>query len=250
MDTVQVTWTSYFAGPILYTFCRSDSDSVIQKTLDQVEPFNGSKVIQLDWTDSGSPCWFNLRPNTSAGHGSNSREWNYELSQRSLTTLGPELPSTTASESPSATPSLTTSLVTTSPVTVSTSTGADATSSPPAADTGMSTGAQAGIGISAGLGGLGLGAVAAFWFMRRGKKAAAVSELDSKTVPAPYCHGYDHQEGGPGYGLFPRSYHDPAKAPFEMVHRPVPQEMADAPIPQELGAEGVAVELPAASNQR
>ncbi|RYO74278.1 hypothetical protein DL762_002143 [Monosporascus cannonballus] len=229
---------------------RHHSGSVIQKTLDQVEPFNGSKVMQLHWTDNGSPCWFNLRPNTSAGHGSNSGEWNYELSQRSLTTLGPELLSITASESPSAMLSLTTSLVTTSPVTVSTSAGADATSSPPAADTGMSTGGQVGIGIGAGLGGLAIGAVAAFWFMRRGKKAAAVSELDPTTAPAPYYHGYDHHDGGPGYGPLPGPYHDPAKAPFEMAHRPVPQEMADTPMPQELGAEGVPVELPAAFNRR
>ncbi|RYP82459.1 hypothetical protein DL770_005572 [Monosporascus sp. CRB-9-2] len=227
-----------------------DSGSVIQKTLDQVEPFNGSHAIQLDWTDDGSPCWFNLRPNTSAGYGSNSVQWNYELSQRSLTTLGPELLSTTASESPSATPSSTTSPVTTSLSTIPTPAGTDAASSPPAADTGLNTGAQAGIGIGIGLGGLGLGAVAAFWFMRRRKTAAPVSGPDSTTASAPYDHGYDHHQGGPGYGPSPASHHDPVKAPPEMAYTSVPQEMADTAMPQELGAEGHPVELPATFDRR
>ncbi|RYP49481.1 hypothetical protein DL768_004840 [Monosporascus sp. mg162] len=250
LDTVQVAWTSYFDEPLLYTFCLSDSGSVIQKTLDQVEPFNASHMIQLDWTDDGSPCWFNLRPNTSAGYGSNSVQWNYELSQRSLTTLGPELSSTTSSESPSATPSSTTSLVTTSPAAVPTPAGTDAASSPPAANTGLGTGAQAGIGIGVGLGGLGLGAATAFWFMRRRKKAAAASELDSTTASAPYYHGYDHHQGGPGYGPSSASYHEPVKAPPEMANTHVPQEMADTPIPQELGAEHHPVELPATFDRR
>ncbi|RYP42666.1 hypothetical protein DL767_000035 [Monosporascus sp. MG133] len=250
LDTVQVAWTSYFSEPLLYTFCLSDSGSVVQKTLDEVEPFNGSHVIQLDWTDDGSPCWYNLRPNTSAGYGSNSVQWNYELSQRSLTTLGPELLRTTALESSSATPSSITSQVMISPVTVPTLAGTDAASSPPAADTGLSTGAQAGIGIGIGLGGLGLGAVSAFWFMRRRKTAAAVSGLDSAAASAPHNNGCGHHQGGPGYGPSPASYHDPAMAPLETAYTHVPQEMADTPMPQELGAEHRPVELPATFDRR
>ncbi|RYP10761.1 hypothetical protein DL764_000457 [Monosporascus ibericus] len=250
LDTVQVVWTSYFDEPLLYTFCLSGSDNVIQKTLDQVEPFNGSHAIQLAWTDDGSPCWFNLRPNTSAGYGSNSVQWNYELSQRSLTTLGPELLSTTASESSSTTPSSTTSLVATGPATVLTPAGTDAPSSSPAASTGLGTGAQAGIGIGIGLGGLGLGAVGAVWFMRRRKTATAVSDSDSTPASAPYYHGYDHPQGGPGYGPSPAAYHDPAKASPEMAYTHAPQEMADTPIPQELGAEHRPVELPATFDRR
>ncbi|RYP67214.1 hypothetical protein DL771_007376 [Monosporascus sp. 5C6A] len=248
LDTIIVSWTSYFADqPLLYTFCRSENGSVATMTRDQVEPFNGSMLVDLDWTDNVSPCWFNLRSNTSTGYGSKSVKWSYELDPRSPVILESDLFSTTASESPSATPSSTTGLVTTSPATVSatvsatvpvtvpTPAGTDAASTPPAANTGLSTGVQAGVGIGIGLGGLGFGAVAAFWFMRRRKKAADVSGLDSMTASAPHYHGYDHHQGGPGHGPFPASYHDLEKAPLEMACTPVPQEMAGTSIPQELG---------------
>lgn len=36
MDTVEVSWTSHFDEPILYTFCTSDDNKIIRKFTSQV----------------------------------------------------------------------------------------------------------------------------------------------------------------------------------------------------------------------
>ncbi|RYP41998.1 hypothetical protein DL767_000629 [Monosporascus sp. MG133] len=176
MDTIRVTWTSYFDEPLLYTFCTSDSGDPMLKTQDYVEPFNGSHEIVLDWTDAGPPCWFNLRQNTSSDYGSNSDSWDYELTQRTQTTLGPEPSSTTTQGSlskstSSSVASSTTSLVSTLPAPAS-----DASPDPSSFDSGLSTGALAGIGVGAGLAGIIIGVLAVMMWMRRRKNPTTESK--------------------------------------------------------------------------
>ncbi|KAI9049609.1 hypothetical protein LZ554_006635 [Drepanopeziza brunnea f. sp. 'monogermtubi'] len=72
MDTVNVSYTSPFAKPLLVTFCmKFNSQSVFTKLTQHVPPRNGSALVLLSWTDVVS-CYFNLRPSKNAGNGSNS----------------------------------------------------------------------------------------------------------------------------------------------------------------------------------
>ncbi|RYP82217.1 hypothetical protein DL769_001711 [Monosporascus sp. CRB-8-3] len=286
LDTVVVSWTSYFDEPVLYTFCSSDSGSVeldrpatlwcgavrrtssaklgLEKTQDNVEPFNGSKPILLDWT-GGSPCWFNLRRNTSSNYGSNSEEWDYDSTRRSQTTLSaePSLSATLASSSEptSSPPGSTTSSasVSTESSSVSftpanTGTTSHATPSPSSSHNGLTPGAQAGIGVGASLGGMGLGVLAALFWMRRRKQPSTASD-----------GGADHKHGSPYGSSSERPLPDSpngspaAKPPPEMgvgveqrqphlmwqtTAQQYPGQTWDAPERQELYTEPSAVEMP------
>ncbi|RYP15779.1 hypothetical protein DL765_005505 [Monosporascus sp. GIB2] len=216
MDTVQVTWTSYFDEPLLYTFCTSDSGDPSLKTRDYVEPFNGSHAIVLDWTDAGPPCWFNLRRNASSNYGSNSDKWNYEFSQRTQITLGPE-PSRTATQgslsqsTSSSVASFTTSLVSAFTAPVTPGPASDASPGPPSSNSGLSAGALAGIGAGAGLAGIAIGALAIVLWMRRRRnyttESKALSDSGNDLQNPSACgpssaEPYAGLEGGAGrHGL-------------------------------------------------
>ncbi|EKD16400.1 uncharacterized protein L3040_008499 [Drepanopeziza brunnea f. sp. 'multigermtubi'] len=72
MDTVNVSYTSPFAKPLLVTFCmKFNSQKIFTKLTQHVPARNGSALVLLSWTDVVS-CYFNLRPVKNAGNGSNS----------------------------------------------------------------------------------------------------------------------------------------------------------------------------------
>ncbi|RYP74041.1 hypothetical protein DL771_003230 [Monosporascus sp. 5C6A] len=212
MDTVQVIWTSYFDEPLLYTFCTSDSGDPTLKKQDYVEPFNGSHAIVLDWTDTGPPCWFNLRRNDSSNYGSNSDGWGYEFSQRTQTTLGPE-PSRTATQGSlsestgSSVASPTTSFVSAFTAPAVPGPASDARPDASSVNSGLSTGALAGIGVAVGLAGMAIGVLAVMMWMRRRKnpttefKGPSDSGNDPKNASAcgsSSTGSYAHSEGGAG----------------------------------------------------
>ncbi|RYP49404.1 hypothetical protein DL769_011074 [Monosporascus sp. CRB-8-3] len=191
MDTVQVTWTSNFDEPLLYTFCTSNSGDPIH---------------------AGPSCWFNLRRNESSDYGSNSDGWHYELSQRTQTTLGLE-PSHTATQgslsesTSSSVTSSTTSLVSAFTTPVAHDPASDASPGPSSSNSKLSSGALAGVAVGVGLAGIVLGVLAVMIWMRRRKnptiesKAPSDSDHDPKNPPAhgpPSTKPYAGLEGGPG----------------------------------------------------
>ncbi|RYP43663.1 hypothetical protein DL768_009794 [Monosporascus sp. mg162] len=228
MDTVQVTWTSYFDEPLLYTFCTSDSGDPMPKTQDYVEPFNGSHAIVLDWTDAGAPCWFSLRQNVSSSYGSNSGGWAYEFSQRAQTTLGPEPSSTTTQGSLSESTSSSIASSTTGLAPALTAPASDASPDQSSSNSGLSTGAMVGIGVGAGLAGIVTGVLAAMMWMRRGKDSNTESktpsdsgsDLENASVcGSSYTEPYGQLKGGAGQQEL-GSELPPAELPTT-YHRPV-----------------------------
>ncbi|KAI1497860.1 hypothetical protein F5X99DRAFT_351216 [Biscogniauxia marginata] len=215
LDTVQVTYTSNFSGPFLYTFCLDDVGNTIPKKLDEVTPYNGTVPTVLDWTDASSACWFNLRPGHEAILGSNSDRFEYKIGQRSQTTLGPETSTETS----------TTSIA---------MAGATSSASPaPVFSTGLSTGAQAGIGVGAALAGLALGAFAATMLIRRrNRQQQVVGEHQHASMPVVQYPGSDYQ-GSLGYGPSPTTIYT-GQSILPNVHAPNPQELETEREPAEL----------------
>ncbi|KAI0596797.1 hypothetical protein F4775DRAFT_562800 [Biscogniauxia sp. FL1348] len=223
LDTVQVTYTSNFSDPNLYTFCSDGNGGTIQKKLAAATPYNGTTPTVLDFTDASSACWFNLRPGFVAGFGSNSDVFEFKIGQRSQTTLGPD-------SSSSATITATSS--------VASATSSATSSATAVATTGLSTGAQAGIGVGAALAGLALGAFAATIFIRRrrNKKQPPMVDLQDTSMPSQYP-GSDYQ-GSLAYGPSPAMYSGQSNAHKSQFETAVPMHN-----PQELGTESVLVEL-------
>ncbi|KAH8683242.1 hypothetical protein BGZ60DRAFT_215130 [Tricladium varicosporioides] len=142
LDTVNVSWTSNFSKPLLYTFCKNKTgDNLITEKQTSAQPYNASELVLLNF-DNVASCYFNLRPNTSTGFGANSPTFKYILTQRSQTTLGVSEPTGTTAP----------------------------TSVPPNNNGGLSTGAKAGIGIGVALGVIAIFSMVAFflWQRRRG----------------------------------------------------------------------------------
>ncbi|KAI5923567.1 hypothetical protein F4810DRAFT_199198 [Camillea tinctor] len=220
LDTVQVTYTSNFSDPNLYTFCSDENGNTVQKKLAAATPYNGTAPTILDFTDASSACWFNLRPGYAAILGSNSDVFEFRIGQRSQTTLGPD-------SSSSATATATSTTV---PAT------SDATSSATAvANTGLSSGAQAGIGVGAALAGLALGAFAATMFIRRqNRNQPPMIEHQHAGMPYP---GSDYQ-GSVAYGPSPTIYSGQSNA-----HKSQYEAAVRTRDPQELETERVPVEL-------
>lgn len=174
-DNVQVQYTSNFSDPWLFAFCLSADGNVGQKSSESVGGYNNTATVKLDWPGSDTPCWFDLKPNSTApaGTGANGDQWSYDVAQRAATTVG--LTVSTATTSSSSTSAAT-----------STSVGATASTSPTAAASpsngapgGLSTGAQAGIGIGAAVAGLCMGAAAVAVFMRRRRRRARMEAAAS-----------------------------------------------------------------------
>ncbi|PQE03087.1 transmembrane alpha-helix domain-containing protein [Rutstroemia sp. NJR-2017a BVV2] len=92
MDIVNVTYTSGFSSPQMWVFCSNASDvtaSLITGKCRELEadfnllcteekttalPYNASKLMQIDWV-GGSPCWFDLKPDSTGGKGRNSPQF-------------------------------------------------------------------------------------------------------------------------------------------------------------------------------
>ncbi|KAI1491291.1 hypothetical protein F5X96DRAFT_486025 [Biscogniauxia mediterranea] len=85
LDTIQITYTSNFSNPNLYTFC-SDGIETRFKKLAAATSYNGTSPTVLDFTDASSACWFNLRSGSEAGFVSNSDVFEFKIGQRSQTT--------------------------------------------------------------------------------------------------------------------------------------------------------------------
>ncbi|KAI1267390.1 hypothetical protein F5Y18DRAFT_425233 [Xylariaceae sp. FL1019] len=230
-DIANVTYTSPFSSPRLYTFCGK----AVQKRVDFVNPFNSSALIDLDWTGSETPCWFDLRPDTTAGHGANSPHFAYIASERTSTTVG--IPTTTQNISPSNSAAFPTTS-TTSSITSSTAETTQISDSR-ASSNALSTGAIAGIGVGVGLVVIGLAVAAAIVFMRR--KAGYKTVGVNTKLPPPPPH-----TGSPNMSTYtsssaeviadfqkPKDY-PRQHLPHEMDYPTVRHELGPPPTPHEL----------------
>lgn len=117
--------------------------------MQEAKGFDAFLLIPLNFSTS-TPCWFNLRENTSENKGSNSNQWNLTQNKRESG------PMTTGAPVPAAT--TTTSLAFSSSSAASTSASASAGSSTStnaslsnSSKDGFSSGAKAGLGIGVGL---------------------------------------------------------------------------------------------------
>ncbi|KAI0012450.1 hypothetical protein F4779DRAFT_568809 [Xylariaceae sp. FL0662B] len=222
-DTVDVVYASNFTNPLLYTFCSSGTASPQLKGNQSATPDNGTTSVYLGWTDDAQTCWFDLRPDEMAGHGSNSETFQYQLTQRSQPVLDSEQSSSSSISSPTST----------------------ITMEPANATPGLSATAQAGIGVGAGLGGFGVAALITTLVLRRYKKREKSAENNHyKGMPPAQYPGFQREGGhthGPGYSPPPlyatsnrpeRSHYGPT------VHTPMPQELDSNWLPAELSSHG------------
>lgn len=247
-DYVQVQWTSNFSDPWLFTFCSNSDNDVSRKSprgqessthnqcvpdekkcgqntdykstktekhSSEVGAYNNTFTLKLDWSGSDTPCWFDLKPNSTAppSTGANSDGWSFDVSQRAETTVGLNSPSSTSGSASTATAGTTAS--STTPTASPTSSASSSASS----STGLSTGAQAGIGVGVAVVGIALGAVAAVFFMRR-RKAARRRET-----------GAAIEGGRPGEGYVGGGAETKHYAPGQ---RPVSEVPGSHYVPQEL----------------
>jgi hypothetical protein len=173
-------------------------------------PYNASKLMQIDWV-GGSPCWFDLKPDSNGGKGRNSPQFAVNPSARP-TPMTVGLEQSTSSSTTTATSTSTTGTSMTGTSTTGTSTGtttsqsnaevsatgtvtpsssanskpesASSTSTPATASKasgGLSTGVKAAIGIVVALGCvLGL-ALAAFFYWRKRR-----SQNTENHMPVPH----------------------------------------------------------------
>ncbi|KAK3312700.1 hypothetical protein B0H66DRAFT_595235 [Apodospora peruviana] len=189
MDTVNVTYTSPFPTPNLYAFCDGGGRQV---TMQRAPGYNATVPYVLNFT-SATPCWFNLRPGTLPGFGANSE---------SFTIIGQERGSGSRVFGPDSTPSaspppFTTGSSTSSSSSTGTGTADQASQTAPGQSpasqtgdpkSGLSTGAAAGIGVSAAIVVMGL-VVGAFMWSRKRKRmderiGSGTSPGTSYTSPA------------------------------------------------------------------
>lgn len=220
-DNVQVQYTSGFADdPWLVAFCLSADGHVGKKASQSVGGGNNTATVKLGWPGSDTPCWFDLKPNSTAptGSGANSDQWSYDVSQRAVaTTVG--LPASSAATATAM------SAAGASGATPSTT----AATSSPGETAGLSTGAQAGIGVGVAAAGICIGAVAVFVLVRRRRRRAARKavaariEKDERAGGGMSSGAYEVKHPGQGY----RSVQGSASSVTEMDGGffPVAQEL-------------------------
>ncbi|KAM7206052.1 hypothetical protein V8F20_002834 [Naviculisporaceae sp. PSN 640] len=173
MDTVNVTYTSPFPTPDLYTFCDGGNRQV---SMQRAPSYNATVPIVLNFT-SATPCWFNLRPGTEAGFGANSPSFTIIGQERASgrRVFGPELSPT----------------ITLPPYTPSGPGGTNPTetesgndpSEPGKTDnvsgSALSTGATAGIGVGAAVGALAIAAGVFLWWRRKRAQERSQPNLEN-----------------------------------------------------------------------
>lgn len=166
-DYVQVQYISEFSDPWLVAFCSSADGHIDKKGSQSVGGYNNTATVKLGWSGSDTPCWFDLKPNSTApvGSGANSDQWSYDVSQRAATTVGLAATSTP-------TPGAISMDTGAANATNATSTPYTSTSSSDGSGS-LSTGAQAGIGVGAAVAGICIGAAAVFVFMRWRRRRTA-----------------------------------------------------------------------------
>ncbi|KAF7879459.1 hypothetical protein EAF04_000655 [Stromatinia cepivora] len=198
LDTINVTYTSLFPEPELWIFCQNASDltaPLITESQTTVKAYNGTAPINFRWL-GGSPCWFDLKPNSSGGLGANSPHFTVEQTKRAMPiTLGLDSATTSTTTSTTATSTPTTSsdgsaatTTAASSSTVSSDASSNTTSPNSAANSnsnntptgGLSGGAKAGIGIGIAIIAL-LALAAGFFFWRRKRQA---KETDYTVYPS------------------------------------------------------------------
>lgn len=184
-DNVLVDYISNFTAPYLKVWCQTADGGVENKFQQQVSSFNSTATVKLNWTGADTPCWFNLMPDASNFDpkvGANSPGWAFDITQRAATTVGPGYTANTlpvsvstvlrdSSKSSTSTAISTTSVITnTSSTTTLTSVTPSSTgilssttpTMPPRQSSGLSAGAQAGIGVGTTISGICIGAAAVF----------------------------------------------------------------------------------------
>ncbi|KAL3427191.1 hypothetical protein PVAG01_00700 [Phlyctema vagabunda] len=194
LDTIEVSYISPFPNPLLYTFCNSGRRQI---RVQEVEPFNATALAYLNFT-SATPCYFNLRPNTSVGFGANGEPFTLINTERSPTTLGL-----------SSTSSASTATSTSNP---SSSTSSAATTS--ASSSGLSSGAKIGIGVGVSLGAILLiAAIVGFCCMRRRKNKSGVTDQQQQPAhPTQQPSGY---EEAPKFVAGDQAHPDPYHYQFQ-----------------------------------
>ncbi|KAK0101108.1 hypothetical protein ONS95_012908 [Cadophora gregata] len=173
MDTVNVTYTSPFARPLLYTFCKKPTVNrysqvwpqhplirgislsiYLTELIQHVAPKNGSTLVLLGWSDVNS-CYFDLRPTNKAGNGSNSNYFSVIPTARTSPIL------VGLNQNGTTTPAAPTNTVTISPDSSEVSSGGGG---------GLSSGAKIGIGVGVALGVVVLGLAVGAYLLRRRKQ--------------------------------------------------------------------------------
>ncbi|CAG8959466.1 hypothetical protein HYFRA_00001364 [Hymenoscyphus fraxineus] len=241
LDTINVTYTSPFPDPLLYTWCRNASNpsDLVQKRLDRVTPYNGTLSVILDYLKVSS-CYFNLRPNTTAGNGANSESivllpsarlpvptvYGLQAGPTSTPQTNPETPQESNPEStPSPTPS---------PI--------PAAVNPANPPNGLATGAIAGIAIGASILGIALIASIIFLILRKRRQNSAAL---SKTVLPEEPYEKDHDHINEIYSPSP-SYNPSLSAPpaaGQENRHPISEMSASQPGAIELNSQSVIHEL-------
>ncbi|KAK0636133.1 hypothetical protein B0T17DRAFT_503612 [Bombardia bombarda] len=241
-DTINVTYTSGFPTPNLYTFCDGGRRQVYKQP---AVSFNGTTQVTLNFT-SGTGCWFDLRPGTEPGHGANGKAFNLLGMVRSggSQTLGPSSSLNTAPPSESST---STSATAGTPSSTTTSSSSSSTTQPTGSSTpgsnsttaGLSSGASAGIGVGVTIGVIGLAGAVILWLRQRRRKANA------KTISTDGIN-YSPIAGGSGGGsewnhssqyTAPSNYsHDPRNGFTSPSPHPHPR-------PMEISSTGGATEV-------
>lgn len=202
----------------------------LEKQKQGVGSNNNTATVKLDWSGSDTPCWFDLKPNSSAavGAGANSDQWSFDVSQRAATTVGLESATPTSGSTSAGT---TTSVADSS----TTSTSNPTQSSNPGA---LSTGAQAGIGVSVGILGITLGAAAAMIYMRR-RGLNKRTQTAAATEAGPTVHQVCHTSNSVSKHGSDTRFLDKTPIAEAEGQYPVPQEMyGDRSGPYELSSAG------------
>lgn len=173
-----------------------------------VTAYNGSAPVNFKWL-GGSPCWFDLKPNASAGYGANSPHFTVDQNKRATPiTLGSEeststlttttsisTPTTTLDNSDSndvtTTATTATSIPTASSDASTTSTSNSTTSTPAKSTGGLSGGTKAGIGIGIALVALVALAAGFFFWRRKQAKKPEKAEVDGSMMDYSKAHAQE-----------------------------------------------------------
>lgn len=68
-DDVLVDYISNYSTPYLRVWCHVVDDNYDDKLGQQVDSFNNTATVKLNWNGADTPCWFNLMPNSTVHNG-------------------------------------------------------------------------------------------------------------------------------------------------------------------------------------